>query len=263
VFLKNFHRFVKAWEKTGAAWGPAESVPISDRGFRYGMSFFESIAVLSGRPLFLDAHLKRFAQAAEDFGADCDPAGFDFSKLGMGLLRFYCTAGDGSPVDAFGGSLFALFEIAEVGGEFPAVRVDFSSAPYLPAPGGWKTGNYWQNTAALARARALGLDETLLFNPAGQLVGAAMANVFLRIDGRWTTPHLHTGARPGVVREWVLGRTGAEEEFLLAEDAARCDAAFLTNSRTGIRTISELDGRPLEPADESLRREYLDEICPA
>jgi branched-subunit amino acid aminotransferase/4-amino-4-deoxychorismate lyase len=251
---------MQCWKKTGAVWGPAESVPLSDRAFRYGMSFFESVAVSAGRPLFLGAHLGRFAAVAAGFGADCDPSGFSFAELGTGMLRFYCTAGGGSPTDPFLGRLYALFEATEVGSRFPPARVDLSAAPYLPPPGGWKTGNYWQNAAALSRARALGLDETLLFNPAGQLTGAAMANVFLRIDGRWTTPHPHTGARPGVVREWAIGRTGASGEFLAAGDAARCDAAFLTNSRIGIRTILELDGRPLAAADESLRRDYLDEI---
>ena len=249
-----------SWKQNGKTWEPADSLPIADRGFRYGMSFFESVPVLAGKPLFLAAHLDRLRRAASDFAADFHFPEFDFSKLGTGMLRFYCTAGAGSPSDKFQGGCFALFEEMEVGCGFPPARVQTSAAPYFPAPGGWKTGNYWQNTAAFSQARACGLDEALLFNPAGQLVSASMANAFLRIGGRWTTPHPLTGARDGVVRAWVLERLDATEGFVVSEDAARCDAAFLTNSRVGIRTVCELDGRPLVCADEWLREGYLDEI---
>ena len=248
------------WKRNGEIWERAESLPLADRGFRYGMSFFESVAVLDGKPLFLAAHIDRLRRAAKDFGTVLEIPEFDFSKLGSGMLRFYCTAGPGSPSEKFQGETFALFEAMEVGCNFPPARVQTSAAPYLPAPGGWKTGNYWQNTAAFSQARACGLDEALLFNPAGQLVSASMANVFLRIDGRWITPHPLTGSRSGVVREWVLRRMEVAENFVMSEDAARCDAAFLTNSRTGIRTVCELDGRPLVCAAATLRQEYMDEI---
>lgn len=251
---------VSGWKRIGEIWEPAGSLPLADRGFRYGMSIFESVAVLEGKPLFLAGHRDRLRRACEDFGAVLELPEFDFSKLGTGMLRFYCTAGPGSLSEKFQGETFALFEAMEVGCNFPPVRVQTSAAPYLPAPGGWKTGNYWQNTAAFSQARACGLDEALLFNPAGQLVSASMANAFLRIDGRWITPHPLTGARDGAVRGWVLERLDATEDFVMSEEASRCDAAFLTNSRVGVRTVCELDGRPLVCADEWLREKYLDEI---
>ncbi len=92
------------------------------------------------------------------------------------------------------------------------------------------------------------------------LVGAAMANVFLKVEGHWITPALETGARDGVVRAWVLAAMGASEEILDAEALRGCSAAFLTNSRIGIRPIAELDGRPLELACAEIQRRYFDEI---
>jgi len=246
---------------------------LADRGFRYGMSVFETIAVCEGRPLMLEAHLERLERAAESCRAGVPPAIdgsaaggtpalhlFDFTQLGTGLLRFYLTAGEGGLEAPFAGNAYALFDAAEVGWNLPALRVALSAAPYLPRPGGWKTGNYWQNLDALAAAKRHGCDEALVFNPAGMLVGAAMANVFLRIDGRWMTPALETGARDGAVRAWVLGKMAVSEEILDAEALQRCSAAFLTNSRIGIRPIAELDGRPLEVACAEIQSRYFDEI---
>ena len=86
-----------------------------------------------------------------------------------GVVRLYVTAGAGAPGDAFCGSVYALFEECEVGTEIPAVRVASSPVPYLPRPGGWKSGNYWQNVDALALARSIGVEDVLLFNQAAQL----------------------------------------------------------------------------------------------
>jgi branched-subunit amino acid aminotransferase/4-amino-4-deoxychorismate lyase len=249
------------WKVSSGAWTPAESLPITDRAFRYGMSIFETIAVREGRPLLLEAHLKRFAQAMRDFGGVIpEIPDFDFSQIGTGVFRFYLTAGEGGFDAPFAGNAHALFENAEVAWNLEPLRVAMCAAPYLPRPGGWKTGNYWQNIDALLAARGMGCDEALLFNPAGMLVGAAMANVFLRIDGRWTTPALETGARDGVVREWVLQTMEASEEILDSDSLRCCSAAFLTNSRIGIRAVSELDGRPLEVACAEIQRRYFDEI---
>jgi len=252
------------WKQSGSAWETVESVPLADRGFRYGMSVFETIAVVAGRPLLLGEHLERLRLAAGTCGLDLPPLPqFDFSRLSTGMLRFYVTAGAGAPGDAFEGNVYALFEQAEAGWSLSALRVMSCAAPYLPRPGGWKSGNYWQNIEAMGLAKRAGCDEALLFNLAGMLVGAAMANVFLQIDGKWITPALETGARDGTVRSWVLSHLGVEEGILESRDVARCSAAFLTNSRIGIRSVRELDGRPLTNEASGIQQKYSDDIFAA
>jgi branched-subunit amino acid aminotransferase/4-amino-4-deoxychorismate lyase len=228
------------------------------------MSVFETITVAAGRPLLLGEHLERLRRAAGTCGLDLPPLPeFEFSRLWTGLLRFYVTAGPGAPGDAFEGNVYALFDQAEVGWNLSALRVISCAAPYLPRPGGWKSGNYWQNIEALGQAKRTACDEALLFNPAGMLVGAAMANVFLQIDGKWVTPALETGARDGAVRSWVLSHFIADEGILEIRDVARCSAAFLTNSRIGIRSVRELDGRPLPDEAAGIQQKYFDDIFAA
>jgi branched-subunit amino acid aminotransferase/4-amino-4-deoxychorismate lyase len=228
------------------------------------MSIFETVAIHRGRAVFLEAHLERLARAANSMGwGRVAVPGIPQEAAAAestGVVRIYITAGAGSPWDRFCGSAYALFEECEVGTEFPAVRAASSAAPYLPRPGGWKTGNYWQNVDALAEARHRGVGDVLLFAPSGVLVCASMANVFLEIDGAWKTPAREAGARDGVVRAWVKERLPVEETLLSADDVARCSACFLTNSRVGVRAVSEIDGRPIETDVSELQRLYRRQV---
>lgn len=250
---------VTTWRWNSGLWVPCAGVPIEDRGFRYGMSVFETVAIRRGRAVFLDEHMERLDRAAHSFGWTVAGAGVpDCGPHATGVVRVYITAGAGHPCDAFCGSAYALFEECEVGTDFPAVRVASSPAPYLPRPGGWKTGNYWQNVDALASARSTGVEEVLLFNPSGALVCASMANVFLEVAGVWKTPALDAGARDGVARAWVRGQMPVEEALLGPDDVAQCTSCFLTNSRVGVRAVSEIDGRPLGTDVAALQGLYRD-----
>ena len=253
---------MSAWRLQSGVWERCAGVPIEDRGFRYGMSVFETIAIHRGHAQFFEAHLERVIRAAHSFGwGEIVVNGIpDCGQDATGVVRIYVTAGVGSPGAAFCGSVYALFEECGVETEFPAARLASSSSPYLPRPGGWKTGNYWQNVDALADARRLGVDDALLFNPSGALVCASMANVFLEIDGVWKTPALETGARDGVVRAWVKGQMPVEETLLAADDVARSTACFLTNSRVGVRAVSEIDSRALSTGVAALQRHFCEQI---
>ena len=227
-----------------------------DRAFRYGMSFFETVAVFSGRAIFLVEHLRRLHGAVASVDGHVAGDGLEravaelAAGLENGVLRIYATAGSGAIGDRFSGGVYLLFEEAETGGGLGATRAMVWGAPYVSRPGGWKTGNYWTNVDALMAAKGQGCDEAILCNVAGEVVSASMGNLFLCLDGRWVTPPLGSGARDGVVREWVMGRFGIKESVLDVGEAGRCSAGFVTNSRVGIRVIGELDGRALRTEDE-------------
>jgi branched-subunit amino acid aminotransferase/4-amino-4-deoxychorismate lyase len=237
---------VIAWRFADGVVQPAASLPLADRGFRYGMSFFETVAIFRGRPLFLFEHLRRLEQAAGPIGGiGVLASAISALPLPDGVLRLYVTAGPGTITDPFQGNIYLLAEPAAVGPAAGDYRLCSVAAPYTPRPGGWKTGNYWQNVDALTAARRAGCEEALLFNAAGALVSASMANVFLQIGGGWVTPALECGARDGVIREWAIRKTGATESVVDVSSLAEVTACFLTNSRIGIQHVTELDGRPL------------------
>jgi branched-subunit amino acid aminotransferase/4-amino-4-deoxychorismate lyase len=258
----------RAWTLVEGSFREGADIPVTDRGFRYGMSVFETFAVRGGRILFLEQHLAALEGA-------CEAAGFrpnkvdslgNLSALPDGLLRIYVTAGDGTSVEA-GGShrTFAFFEPVEFPKAAEVARgalVSLERAPFKPVLGGWKTGNYWQNVMALTAARENGFDETLIVNIQGVVISAAMANVFFMINGMLQTPAVEAGARRGVVKGWVKEMTSVEETLPSPKVVNEAEECFLTNSRLGVMPVSEIDGRrlPSRKTGEALAALYREKI---
>lgn len=253
----------RAWTLSGGVFREGAAVPVTDRGFRHGMSVFETVAVRRGRLLFVEEHLQRLQRAcvAAEFSFPTDlPSALSALSCEEGMLRLYVTAGDGNPGDVC--RTYALFDRAD----FPSLdarwRLAFSRAPLACVLGGWKTGNYWPHVQALSEAKKQEFDESLIFNAQGALVSAAMANVFLVCKGRISTPALSLGARDGVVRDWVMRRLAAEESQLAIEEIENAEECFLTNSRIGVMPVGEIDGRllPSRQTGEALAAIYREEI---
>lgn len=222
---------------------PGDALPIADRGVRHGLSLFETLAVRNGRTRFVDEHLALLAASAQTQAWPV-PAGFLAATAALlaepgfdhGSARIYLTAGPGAagdPAGPCGG--FALLEPGAPSQPPPALQLTWASAPLLSAVPGLKTGNYWFHHAARLHAQQAGFDDALIVNVLDELVCSAMANVFVVIEGSVATPPLASGARPGVIRDWVLQNAGAVEKTIRREDLARASELFLTNSLVGIR----------------------------
>lgn len=261
---------VSSLQWTGAAFEPCASLPLTDRGFRYGIALFESIAVRGGRAEFLDVHLARLETACSKCGWPVKSvalrlAGKQLERMAQSspgplFSRIYLTAGDGAPADPV--TIPRLFVFAEPR-PLPVahlLRVRLHPAPFLPVLGGLKTANYWPNAEALRQARDAGADEALLFNPSGDLISGCMANVFVELDGQWITPPPSSGARQGVTREWIMRRREIAERPIHRDDLSRATACFLTSCWSGPVPVSHLEGRTLDPAfAEALGTEFFGE----
>ena len=258
-----------AWIWSGDEFVICDSIPLTDRGFRYGMSVFESLPVRGGKPFFLSEHYERIRRA-------CTLAGFavalprveEIDALLRGIAfdafaRIYVTAGDGGPSASAGNGRVVVFAEERRGDDAgTSYRLALSPTPHVALLGGLKTANYWANILALQNARAGGCDEALLFNTDGALVSACMANVFVVQDGKIKTPAAADGARDGVVREWVMGKCTVEESRIGEAELAAAEEIFLTSSWLGIMPVSALEGRGLSSSEVAgrLRAEYAREI---
>lgn len=243
----------------------------ADRGFRHGMSVFETWAVTRQRPRLHCEHALRLERAARELlgpGAAvlAREAASAVHRVAIreGVARIYITGGPGGPADPVRNPAAWLFEEegeVDAGPGSGGALADWPQ-PFTPAPGGWKTGSYWPHLRALAWARQRGAFEAALYNPGGLLIGCACANLFVQIGRRWLTPAVSQGARDGAVRAWVMSRLAAEEAEILWKDTTQVRAAFLTNSRVGIRQLAMWQGRPLERPAEicELASAYASEI---
>ncbi|HEY5893155.1 MAG TPA: aminotransferase class IV [Chthoniobacterales bacterium] len=215
---------------------------MSDRGFRYGMSVFETIGIVNGRFLFWDEHLAKLDQA-------CALTGFRRIQSEIrnprseitGIARLFVTAGDGKPSDPPDSGRIIL-AIEERSMQRPAIplKLSLATAPIVPLHPGLKTGNYWPHIAAYKDALATGFDEAVLVNAQKHVVSASMANLFAVIDGILMTPRPATGARVGVIRDWVTDRADVVLAEFHPEQLAEATEIFLTNSGYGIGVVSHL-----------------------
>ncbi len=245
---------MKAWRWNGAAYEPGDSLPLSDRGFRYGMAVFESLRITRGLAEFFEQHQAKLLQACAEreiavpeaavaAAADLFPPG-----IANGFARIYVTAGDGGPATtAEAPRVVVLLEDRTPPTLDDSWEITLHDEAYHAPFGGLKTANYWFNCDAFARAHRRGFDETLLFNDRAELVSASMANVFLLRDDQLLTPPRSSGARTGVIREWVIKRRKVEERRLRREDVVHADEIFLTNSWIGVMPVATVEGRPLGP----------------
>ena len=223
------------------------------------MAVFETIRVKAGHLEFLEEHLMRLQVAAARCGFGVPEGALQkveaiFSQVVQeGVARLYVTAGDGAPSDEVtqcrvAGVLEERRRLLPDG-----YAVTLVKAPHVPPFGGLKTANYWMNAESLRQAKVEGAQEGLLFNPDGFLVGACMANVFLRTPEGWATPCLESGARDGVGRAWVLARFRAKERLLRRNEVAAAQEMFLSSSWLGVMPAHQCAGRPLTVTAEVLQ----------
>jgi branched-subunit amino acid aminotransferase/4-amino-4-deoxychorismate lyase len=258
-----------AWLWTGTGFEPCAGVPVSDRGFRYGMALFETVCIRAGAPVFLPEHLARLRLACDDCAFALDVTALpqverllDHAGILHGVARIYVTAGDG-PVTAPAEACRILVfceprEPLQSRTYHRGYDLGLEEQPHLPLFGGLKTANYWANLDAFQRGVARQKNETLLFNLRGELISACMANVFVVKDGKILTPSVGCGARAGIVRDWMIRRHGVGEGILIREDLSAADEIFLTSSWIGVMPVASVEGLPLPSmaAARALHRTY-------
>jgi branched-subunit amino acid aminotransferase/4-amino-4-deoxychorismate lyase len=252
---------MQTWCWRPPAFVPCETLPLSDRGFRYGMSVFESIRVDRGTLLFWKDHSDRLLRACADLGLAINPQAVAAAATQLnanaldGFARIYVTAGDGTIADPADHCRVFLFLEQRARPTLRSYEIALPREVHQPLFGGLKTANYWPNIDTIQRALKAGKQEALLFNENAELVSACMANVFLVKDGVLRTPSLVCGARDGVIRDWVMNQLPVKECSLFLDDVRSADELFISNSWIGIMPASIVDCRkmPSTETGEKLR----------
>jgi para-aminobenzoate synthetase/4-amino-4-deoxychorismate lyase len=92
------------------------------------------------------------------------------------------------------------------------------------------------------RRRRPDVDDVIMVNTRGELTEATRATLAVQLDGRWWTPSLESGCRPGVERARLLDLGLLRERVLRPGDLDRAQGLAVVSSLRGWRT-AEL-GRP-------------------
>ncbi|MDT7668325.1 MAG: para-aminobenzoate synthetase / 4-amino-4-deoxychorismate lyase [Pseudonocardiales bacterium] len=179
----------------------------------------------------LDGHLRRLDRSAEYFGfpLDLDEARArlrdEVAGLGEALVRLRLHPSGALEVES---------------GPLPAalgrpVRLALDLEPVDSATF-WPYHKTSRREPYTARARRHpDADDVVLCNERGELTETTIANLALRLDGRWWTPPLSAGCLPGVERERLVAAGELGERVLRAADLDRADGLAVLSSLRGWR----------------------------
>lgn len=255
----------------------------AERGWTLADGCFETLRIVNGAAIRLEAHLDRLGRGLALLGIPApDPAAVAPALAGLleacgqrdGVARLQVSRGAAArrgllPETAGPPTvLLTLAPPADRPADPEARRAIIASLTrrneWSPLSQVKALANYPDALLALGEARRRGADEALLLNTRGDLACASVANLWLARGGTLLTPPLGAGATAGVVRAALLAaapRLGlrAAESPLLPADLWVADEALLTNSVRGVQSVVAVDGRPIGAgAPGPLARRLLD-----
>jgi branched-chain amino acid aminotransferase len=221
-----------------------------NRGLLYGDGLFETVRVEGGVPRFIEAHIARFSRSAEALGFPEDLveeaiARVRAPEVAEGLWRVTAIRpGEG----IFGGGQGGVFTRARpLPQALNALSVTILAGTYWPgdALAEHKSTSWLRSVEARRRAEREGFDDAILATADGRIGEATASNIFLRIEGAWTTP-VARGLLPGVIRAVILERSRRAgvpiaEAVLTAAHLRRADAVALTSVGGPVRAIRAID----------------------
>lgn len=246
----------------------------------YGFGVFTTVAVYNRKPFLWHLHQKRLQDNAAKIGLN--QSAIDFDRTENDLLEFIaaCKIERGRArvtlFDAGASDVWRfetnrqteVFIIADDAPEKPKSDLRLTVSPFpinSSSPlAGIKSCNYLENLLAWRAAGAAGFDETVRLNERGEVVSAAMANLFWIKDETVFTPALATGALAGTTREFVIENLRAAKFEVLElkyslESLAAADEIFLTSAVLGVGAVSSLNGKSFRSVlAAKLRKELIE-----
>jgi 4-amino-4-deoxychorismate lyase len=246
---------------------PVDAWPWDARATAYGDGLFETMRVHAGAIPWWDAHWSRLASGAarlrmrlpdeervrREADALCQEAGAGVLKLVVS--RGATTRGYSPSASAAPAWMLVRYPVPPYRDSVRACWCEMRLA-VQPALAGIKHCNRLEQVLARGECDAAGVDEGLLCDTSGDVVGAVSANVFVLHGGRWTTPPVDRCGVAGVCRAKLLVALDAREDRLSVADVEGTEAVFLCNAVRGILPLAGLGARrwPLHPATTAARK---------
>ena len=239
-------------------------LPVTNRSYRYGDGFFESMVMFYKQVPLLEYHFNRITFTAEVIGATLPPKFsmeslhtmlLDLAAVNGGInharirLQFYRT-GEGYylPLEnalGFSITLDAIdndrFEAGK--GLIAGMRDDAYKG--LSMVSDLKNSSAIMYVLGAQMVRKEGWDECILTNQFGQVCEGLNSNVFLVKDDSLLTPTLDSGCVNGIMRSYLLGTYEGQivERDIEVEELLTADGILITNAVKGVQWIKELNGR--------------------
>ena len=237
----------------------AERISIRDRGFQYGDGCFETIRVLSNKPILWSAHLKRLKHACKtlQLSVNFELLQSEITQLLQGnktadvILKITVTRGEGGrgytpPEHANCTRIIQLIDYVaadtRTGARVVVCQHRLSSNSLL---GGIKHLNRLDQVLASAQIPA-DFDEGLCLDEQGSVIEGCRSNLLLAIDNQLVTPDLGKSGVEGVMLNYLIDKfqvldTRVLRKTISLRELKTASEIFLCNSVFGIWPVAEIE----------------------
>jgi 4-amino-4-deoxychorismate lyase len=235
----------------------AQLATLADRAFQYGDGLFETLRLQAGAVRFLDAHLDRLRHGCERLRIpppDASQLTAEITRVANGtregVVKIIVSRGRGGrgyrpPDPSSSTRVVALHPLPAPDTGPIALRWCDTRLARQPLLAGLKHLNRLEQVLAQGEWNDESIQEGLMLDTEGELIGGTSSNVFIVRDGALLTPDLRYCGVRGVMRAQVLScarRLGiaVSEEPLWPEDLHAAKEVFVTNAVRGIRPVASL-----------------------
>jgi 4-amino-4-deoxychorismate lyase len=237
----------------------AERISIRDRGFQYGDGCFETVRILSNKPILWSAHLKRLKHACRTLQLSVN---FELlqseitqllqdNKAADVILKITVTRGEGGrgytpPEQANCIRIIQLIDYVAAdttnGARAVVCQHRLSSNSLL---GGIKHLNRLDQVVASAQIPA-DFDEGLCMDEQGSVIEGCRSNLLLAIANQLVTPDLSRSGVEGVMLNHLIDEFQVQGTHVLRKTISLCELKtaseiFLCNSVFGIWPVVEIE----------------------
>jgi 4-amino-4-deoxychorismate lyase len=237
----------------------AERISIRDRGLQYGDGCFETVRILSNKPILWSGHLKRLKNACKTLQLSVN---FELlkseitqllqdNKTADVILKITVTRGEGGrgytpPEHANCTRIIQLIDYVaadtRTGARVVVCQHRLSSNSLL---GGIKHLNRLDQVIASAQIPA-DFDEGLCLDEQGSVIEGCRSNLLLAIDNQLVTPDLGKSGVEGVMLNYLIDKfqtldTRVLRKTISLRELKTAGEIFLCNSVFGIWPVAEIE----------------------
>ena len=236
-----------------------ERISILDRGFQYGDGCFETVRVLSNKPILWSAHLKRLKNSCKtlQLSVNFELLQSEITQLLQGnktadvILKITVTRGEGGrgytpPEHANCTRVIQLIDYVaadtRTGARVVVCQHRLSSNSLL---GGIKHLNRLDQVIASAQIPA-DFDEGLCLDEQGSVIEGCRSNLLLAIDNQLVTPFLGKSGVEGIMLNYLIDKfqvldTRVLRKTISLRELKTASEIFLCNSVFGIWPVAEIE----------------------
>jgi branched-chain amino acid aminotransferase len=233
------------------------SITESNRSFRYGDGFFETIAFRNFNPLWLPYHFERIKQSATitqitlpesftiDFFKEIISQVAQKNDLSNARIRFHVFrdgAGTYLPETDKAAILCRAvpYSYSEPSKVIENVVIYRDNMKALTPISNIKSANALVYILAAKFAQTQNADDAIILNTSGNICETTSANLFLIQGQKIITPPLLEGCVNGIIRQVLIQHMKIAEEKITETDLRNADSIFLSNTIKGICPVQSI-----------------------